>query len=97
MGEHVLFPAVLLDTALEPQPLAAVSVFIEIYRTSPVSTLQLDVKGNWLCCLLEIAVSCICCFCWKRMSRKRLAVGLKPAVFTAWGPTSFSVLLFSRN
>lgn len=28
----------------------------------------------------------------KNVSRKRLAVGLKPAVFTAWGPSSFSAL-----
>lgn len=44
MGEHVLFPAVVLNTVLEPQPLAAVSVFIEIHHVSPVGTLQLDVR-----------------------------------------------------
>lgn len=68
MGEHVLFPAVLSNTALEPQPLAAVSVLSETHRTSPVGTLQLDVRGNWLCCLLEIAMSCVC---WKRVCLER--------------------------
>lgn len=33
----------------------------------------------------------------RNVSRKRLAVGLKPAVFTARGPSSFSALPFSRN
>lgn len=50
-----------------------------------MSTLQLDVRGNWLCCLLEITMELhLLLLLEKNVSRKRLAVGLKPEVFTSF-------------